>query len=69
MIRVTSKPYLGFWPKRWEEREVPVPKPLIELLQIHPRGKATAGSSFSEGESRTEYAASMQNDRKTGRAR
>jgi integrase/recombinase XerD len=37
MIRVTSKPDLGFWPKRWEEREVPVPKPLIELLRSHPR--------------------------------
>ena len=36
-IRVTSKPDLGFWPKRWEEREVPVPKPLIELLHDHPR--------------------------------
>lgn len=36
-IRVTSKPDLGFWPKRWEEREVPVPKPLIELLRTHPR--------------------------------
>ena len=36
-IRVTSKPDLGFWPKRWEEREVPVPKPLVELLQTHPR--------------------------------
>jgi integrase len=35
-IRVTSKPDLGFWPKRWEEREVPVPKPLIELLSGHP---------------------------------
>jgi integrase/recombinase XerD len=37
MIRVTSKPDLGFWPKRWEEREVPVPKPLVELLRTHPR--------------------------------
>jgi integrase/recombinase XerD len=37
MIRVTAKPGLGFWPKRWEEREVPVPKPLIELLRGHPR--------------------------------
>src|SRR5580704_3617450 len=36
-IRVTSKPDLGFWPKRWEEREVPVPKPLVELLRAHPR--------------------------------
>jgi len=36
-IRVTSKPELGFWTKRWEEREVPVPKPLVELLNAHPR--------------------------------
>jgi integrase/recombinase XerD len=36
-IRVTSKPELGFWPKRWEEREVPVVKRLIDLLQDHPR--------------------------------
>lgn len=38
-IRVTSKPEFGFWPKRWEEREVPVPKPLIDLLRTHPRHK------------------------------
>jgi integrase/recombinase XerD len=36
-VRVTSKPDLGFWPKRWEEREVPVSKALIELLQSHAR--------------------------------
>jgi integrase len=36
-IRVTSKPDLGFWPKRWEEREVPVQKGLIGLLGDHPR--------------------------------
>ena len=36
-IRVTAKPDLGFYPKRWEEREVPVPKHLIELLKKHPR--------------------------------
>jgi integrase len=28
---------LGFSPKRWEEREVPVPKRLNELLKVHPR--------------------------------
>jgi integrase len=38
-VRVTAKPELGFYPKRWEEREVPVPKDLIELLQKHPRTK------------------------------
>ncbi len=36
-VRVTAKPDLGFSPKRWEEREVPVPKQLIELLNVHPR--------------------------------
>jgi integrase len=35
--RVTAKPDLGFSPKRWEEREVPVPKRLNELLKVHPR--------------------------------
>jgi len=35
-IRVTAKPDLGFSPKRWEEREVPVPKPLLDLLREHP---------------------------------
>ncbi|HEV2172562.1 MAG TPA: site-specific integrase, partial [Nitrospira sp.] len=36
-IRVTAKADFGFSPKRWEEREVPVPKALIELLRDHPR--------------------------------
>lgn len=36
-IRVTSKPEFGFSPKRWEEREVPVPKPLMDLVRCHPR--------------------------------
>jgi len=36
-IRVTAKPELGFWPKRWEEREVPVLQGLIDLLRDHPR--------------------------------
>ena len=35
-VRVTAKPDLGFTPKRWEEREVPVPKRLSELLKAHP---------------------------------
>jgi integrase len=33
--RVSSKPELGFYPKRWEEREVPIPVKLIELLKAH----------------------------------
>jgi integrase len=36
-IRVTAKPDLGFAAKRWEEREVPVAKQLMELLRDHPR--------------------------------
>ena len=36
-LRLTAKPHLGFYPKRWEEREVPVPKNLIQLLKDHPR--------------------------------
>ena len=42
-VRVTAKPDLGFSPKRWEEREVPVQKRLIELLKVHSR---TDGSRF-----------------------
>lgn len=30
---MTSKPHLGLFPKRWEEREVPIPLQLVELLQ------------------------------------
>jgi integrase len=32
-VRVTAKPQWGFRPKNWEEREVPVPEKLIEMLQ------------------------------------
>jgi integrase len=35
-VRVLSKPALKFFPKRWEEREVPVPVELAELLERHP---------------------------------
>jgi integrase len=35
-IRVLSKPDLKFFPKRWEEREVPLPVELAELLERHP---------------------------------
>lgn len=37
IVRVLSKPDLKFFPKRWEEREVPVPVELVELLESHPR--------------------------------
>ena len=40
-IKVTAKPDLGFYPKRWEEREVPVPKTLIDRLQSHPHHKTS----------------------------
>jgi integrase/recombinase XerD len=36
-IRVTAKPQHGFYAKRWEEREVPIPLHLIEILEKHPR--------------------------------
>ena len=36
-IRVTAKPQLGFYAKRWEEREVPIPLHLVEILEKHPR--------------------------------
>ena len=32
-VRVTAKPHWGFHPKNWEEREVPVPEKLIDLLK------------------------------------
>ena len=35
-VRVLSKPDLKFFPKRWEEREVPVPVELAQLLANHP---------------------------------
>jgi integrase/recombinase XerD len=35
-VRVLSKPDLKFYPKRSEEREVPVPSELAELLERHP---------------------------------
>jgi len=34
-VRVTAKPELSFYPKRWEEREVPIPVQLIGLLKAH----------------------------------
>jgi integrase len=36
-VRVTAKPELGFYPKRWEERQVPAPAELITELQKHTR--------------------------------
>lgn len=36
-VRVTAKPDRGFYPKRWEEREVPAPAELIDELTRHTR--------------------------------
>jgi integrase len=36
-IRVTAKPQLGFYAKRRDEREVPIPLHLVEILEKHPR--------------------------------
>lgn len=41
-VRVTAKPHWGFHPKNWEEREVPVPEKLIELLKDFRPAKAGA---------------------------
>jgi integrase len=42
-IRITSKPDLGFFPKRWEERKVPVPVRLANIIKGHAQ---TNGSTF-----------------------
>jgi Phage integrase family len=42
-IRVTAKPDLGFFPKRWEERKVPAPVRLANILIGHPQ---PSGSVF-----------------------
>jgi hypothetical protein len=34
-IRITAKPSLGFFPKRWEEMKVPVPVHLANILERH----------------------------------
>ena len=35
VVRVTAKPALGFEPKTWEEREVPIPDRLSDALRQH----------------------------------
>jgi integrase/recombinase XerD len=35
VVRVTAKPKLGFTPKTWEEREVPIPDRLYDSLRKH----------------------------------
>ena len=53
-LRVTAKPELGFYPKRWEEREVPIPVQLIGLLKAHPR-RAGCNFVFSSPKGNREY--------------
>lgn len=36
-IRVTAKPERGFYPKRWEEREILIANHLVSVLEGHPR--------------------------------
>jgi len=42
-IPVTAKPDLGLFPKRWEERKVPIPVRLTNILDRH---RQTSGSVF-----------------------
>ena len=53
-VRVTAKPELGFYPKRWEEREVPIPVQLIDLLKAHPR-RHGCNFMFSSPKGNREY--------------
>ena len=53
-VRVTAKPELGFYPKRWEEREVPIPAQLIKLLKAHPR-RPGCNFVFSSPKGNREY--------------
>lgn len=53
-VRVTAKPELGFYPKRWEEREVPIPVQLIGLLRVHTR-RPGCNFVFSSPKGNREY--------------
>jgi len=53
-VRVTAKPELGFYPKRWEEREVPIPVQLIDLLKAHAR-RPGCNFVFSSAKGNREY--------------
>ena len=48
--RVTSKPDLGFYPKRWEEREVPIPAKLIEIASIGAGPRAARAFAIRPGD-------------------
>ncbi len=41
VIKLTAKPERGFYPKRWEEREVPVHKKLTDRLKKHPHHQSS----------------------------
>ncbi len=56
-VRVTAKPKLGFQPKNWEEREVPVPQKLISLLaKFKPEDAGLDDFIFSSGSGRQDGA-------------
>ena len=44
VVRVKAKPKLGFIPKDWEEREVPIPDRLLNSLRHH---KASASANHT----------------------
>jgi integrase len=65
-IRVTSKTHLGFSPKRWEEREIPIPVDLARLLEARPHLHSERFVFPSPtGNRETQYAAQVQSDRGT----
>jgi len=45
-VRVTAKPQLGFKPKNKEEREIPVPTALLEILEEH-KSRQTGPNQFN----------------------
>ena len=53
-VRGTAKPDLGFYPKRWEGREVPIPVQLINLLKGHTR-RPGCDFVFSSPQGNREY--------------
>jgi integrase/recombinase XerD len=56
-VRVTAKPYWGFHPKNWEEREVPVPQKLIAMLQrFRPKDAGPDASLFPSATGRPDGA-------------
>jgi integrase/recombinase XerD len=56
-VRVTAKPQLGFQPKNWEEREVPVPQKLISLLaKFKPANAGLDDFIFASGSGRQDGA-------------